>query len=349
MRTLLLSALFALGCGSSDDKVVTEDIDSSAVDSATSETVATDDTAVASETAADSATTDSATTDTPVADTPVDAPDFSKVNPIAGSPAVKKEKGGYSFTEGTSWNTAGGFLLFSDIPNSTIHKLVPPATVTEFRKPSGNSNGLTWDPMGRLIACEHGNRRVSRTNADGAVVSIADKFEGKDLNSPNDAIAKSDGNIYFTDPDYGLNGRARGVNFKGVYRIDPTGALTAIEKGMNQPNGVALSPDEKLLYVGDSGSPVVNRWDVAPDGSLTGKTKFASEGSDGIGMDDAGNVYLTGGGKIKVYKPDGTKWGELTIPEGPTNCAFGGADRKTLYISAQTSIYSVVLAIPGKP
>lgn len=347
MRIVLLSALFALGCSSPDDSTVTPDVDA-AVDSATTgETTIADDTAVASETSVDSALADTAMADAPLDVTP--PPDWSKVNPLAGAPTVKKEKGGFGFTEGTSWNTAGGFLLFSDIPGDTIHKLVPPATVTVFRKPSGNSNGLAWDPMGRLLAAEHGNRRVSRTNSDGTIVTVADKFEGKDLNSPNDVIARSDGNIYFTDPDYGLAGRARGVTFKGVYRVDPAGAITAIEKTMNQPNGIALSPDEKLLYVGDSGSPIVNKWTVAADGSLSGMTKFASEGSDGIGMDDAGNVYLTTGGRIRVYKPDGTAWGTLMMPEGPTNCAFGGADRKTLYISAQTSIYSVTLGIPGKP
>jgi gluconolactonase len=349
MRTLAVLSLIVIGCGSSesgtteenDSATTIDDTATTTTDSGTTTEASPDDTA----TPADSATP----MDTAVADTPVDAPDWSKVNPIAGAPMVKKEKGGYGFTEGTAWNTAGGFLLFSDIPNNTIWKLVPPATYTEFRKPSGNSNGLAWDPMGRLIACEHGNRRVSRTNADGMIVTLADKFEGKDLNSPNDAIVRSDGNIYFTDPDYGLDGRPRGVTFKGVYRIDPAGAITAIEKGMNQPNGIALSPDEKILYVADSASPIVNKWNVATDGTVSGKAKFADSGSDGMGMDDAGNLYLTTGGNVRVLKPDGTAWGNISVPEAPANCAFGGADRKTLFIAARTSIYSVNLAIPGKP
>ena len=282
-------------------------------------------------------------------DAAVDAPDLSKVNPIEGAAAAKKVQGGFEFTEGTSWNAGGGFLLFTDIPRNTIHKLVPPATITVFRMPSGNANGTAWDPMARLIAAEHGNRRVSRTNADGSVVTVVDAFEGKKLNSPNDAIVRSDGNIYFTDPDYGLAGRPREVTFKGVYRVAPGGAVTAFERMMNQPNGVALSPDEKILYVGDSGSPVTYKFTVAADGSVSGKTKFVDTGSDGMAMDDAGNVYLTTGSNVRVYKPDGTAWGNIAVPEGPSNCAFGGADRKTLYISARTSIYSVDLKIPGKP
>jgi gluconolactonase len=348
MRALLLGSLLVLGCGSSEDSPGIDDA-ATTDDTATTDSTAPGDTGTPP--VEDSATTET----TPPADTmmtmdaPVDAPDWSKVNPIEGVGAPKRVVTGYDFTEGTSWNTAGGFLLFSDIPKNTIHKLVPPTTVTVFRTPSGNSNGLAWDPMGRLLAAEHGNRRVSRTNDGGTIVTLADKFEGKDLNSPNDVIAKSDGNIYFTDPDYGLAGRPRGVTFKGVYRIDPAGAITAIEKGMNQPNGVALSPDEKILYVGDSGSAITNKWTVAADGTVSGKAKFVDTGSDGIGMDDAGNVYLTNGGQVKVFKPDGTAWGNIAVPEGPTNCAFGGADRKTLYISAQKSIYSIDLKIPGKP
>lgn len=348
MRALLFSSLVVLGCGSSETSTATDDSATTDETATTTDSSAPTDTGVAVE---DSMAGDSATppADSMAADAPVDAPDWSKVNPIEGAPMVKKLQGGFEFTEGTSWNTAGGFLLFTDIPRNTIHKLVPPATVTSFRNPSGNANGLAWDPMGRLIACEHGNRRVSRTNAGGTVVTLADKFEGQNLNSPNDVIVRSDGNIYFTDPDYGLGGRPRGVMFKGVYRIDTAGVVTAFERMMNQPNGIALSPDEKTLYVADSAAPVTNKWTVAADGSVSGKTKFVDMGSDGMAIDDAGNVYLTSSGFVRVYKPDGTPWGNLGVPENPSNCAFGGADRKTLYISARTSIYSVDLKIPGKP
>jgi gluconolactonase len=336
MRSFLFVALLAVGCDSSDS---TEAGD---LDSATSTDTGGIAETSADTTPAETTATDTTGTDAP-SDTPTDAPDLSKVDPLAGANAVAKLKGGFEFTEGTSWNAAGGFLLFSDIPKNTIHKLVPPDTFTEFRNPSGMANGLAWDPSGRLVACEHG------TEVGGTVVTLADEFEGADLNSPNDAIVRSDGNVYFTDPDYGLAGRARGVTFKGIYRIDPSGALTVIEKAMNQPNGIALSPDEKTLYVGDSATAITNKWNVAADGSVSGKSKFVDDGSDGMAIDDAGNVYLTGGSDVRVYKPDGTAWGKIPVPETPSNCAFGGTDRKTLYISARTSIYSVALAIPGKP
>jgi gluconolactonase len=337
MRSLLLSPVLviAIGCGSSDDSNTIEDAGSTEETHATTDT-ASDDSVVATDSAAPT-------------DTSVDAPDWSKVNPIGGSPIVKKLKGGFGFTEGTAWNTAGGYLLFTDIPNSRIHKLVPPSTFTVLREPSGKANGLAWDPMGRLVACEHGNRRVSRTESDGSVVPIAEQYMGNKLNSPNDAIVRSDGTVYFTDPTYGLEGRTQELAFKGVFRVSPTGALSLVDDKMNQPNGIALSPDEKILYVGDSGSPITHKWTVNTDGTVSGKTKFVDSGTDGIAIDDAGNVYLTNGGNVRVYKPDGTSWGNVAVPEGPANVAFGGADRKTLFIAARTSIYSVDLAIPGKP
>jgi len=191
---------------------------------------------------------------------------------------------------------------------------------------------------------------VSRSNADGsAIVTIVDRYSGKKLNSPNDAIVRSDGTIYFTDPDYGLEGRTKELSFNGVYRIDTKGVLTLVDDKMNQPNGIALSPDEKILYVGDSGSPKTFKWTVAADGSLSGKTELAAVGSDGMAIDDAGNVYLTTGGGVRVLKPSGDAWGTIPVAETPANVAFGGVDRKTLFIAARTSIYSVVLKVPGKP
>lgn len=343
MRALFLSAVALLvGCGSDDGASNTQTDAVVATDTATSTESGTEDTALPP--------TDSTTTDTSTpTDTGVDAPDYSMVNPIAGSPMVKKLQGGFGFTEGTSWSSAGGFLLFTDIPNARIHKLVPPSTFTVFREMSGKANGLAWDPMGRLIACEHGNRRVSRTNGDGSVVTVVDQYMGKKLNSPNDAIVRSDGTIYFTDPTYGLEGRPQELTFKGVFRVAPGGTISLIDDKMNQPNGIALSPDEKILYVADSASPLTYKWTVAADGSVSGRTKFADSGSDGMAIDDAGNVYLTNGGNVRVFKADGTSWGNIAVPENPANVAFGGADRKTLFIAARTSIYSVDLAIPGKP
>lgn len=345
MRLLAIAPLLflPLACGGSEDTSipVTDAGSDVTVDAAIASDSGPSDSMPADSMPADSMPADSAPTDvgTPVV-----------VDPLEGAAAATKVKGGFGFTEGTAWNAAGGFLLFSDIPNDTIFKLVPPSTFTTFKKPSGKSNGLAWTADGKLVACEHGNRRVSRSNADGTgTVTIADLWGGKKLNSPNDAIVRSDGNLYFSDPDYGLEGRAAELTFRGVFRVDPKGVLSLVDDTMNEPNGVALSPDEKSLYVGDSGTPKTWRWNVAPDGSVSGKTLFASEGSDGMAIDDAGNVYLTTAAGVAVYKPGGEKWGTVPVPEQPANVAFGGADRRTLFIAARTSIYSVVLKVPGKP
>ncbi|MGH3514142.1 MAG: SMP-30/gluconolactonase/LRE family protein, partial [Pseudonocardiaceae bacterium] len=167
-----------------------------------------------------------------------------------GRRAVEKVRGGFTFTEGPVWIASRGVLLFSDIPADTIDELQPPAAVTVFRRPTGLSNGLGLDPQGRLIASEGDNRRVSRTLADGTVVTVADRWQGKRLNSPNDNITRSDGTIYFTDPPYGVPaGQSRELDFQGVFRVDPAGTLHLESSDMNRPNGVALSPDEKTLFV----------------------------------------------------------------------------------------------------
>ncbi len=355
MRALLLASFSTvlLACSGSEPSSTpeegtdaTSDV-AAAADTGSAQDGAPADSSPTEVSAGDATPTDATPTDTNV----VDAPDYSGVNPIqgVGTVDVKKVAGGFGFTEGTLWDAKNAWLLFSDIPNDKIHKLTAPNVTAEFRMSSGKSNGLAWDPQGRLLAAEHWNRRVSRTMTDGSIVSIADTYMGKKLNSPNDVIVRSDGTVYFTDPSYGLEGRTQELTFKGVFRIAPAGTLHLVDDTFNQPNGVALSPDEKTLYVADSASPVTRKWTVAADGTVSGKSTFVASGSDGMAIDDAGNVYLTNGGMVKVYKPTGEAWGTIAIPEGPTNCSFGGPDRKTLYVSAQKSIYSVALKIPGKP
>jgi sugar lactone lactonase YvrE len=280
-------------------------------------------------------------------------PTDAGLNPLVGRGDVEKVSGGFTFIEGPVWLAPRGVLLFSDIPADTINLLQPPNTITVFRTPTGRSNGLGLDPQGRLVASEGDNRRVSRTLADGTVVTVADRWQGKRLNSPNDNITRSDGTIYFTDPPYGLpSGQPRELDFQGVFRVDPAGMVHLESTEFNRPNGVALSPDEKTLYVDDTADGLVRKFPVRPDGSLGASTIFVPStggGGDGMAVDDAGNVYVATDSGVKVYRPSGTSWGTIPLPEVPSNCTFGGADRKTLYITAKNSLYRVALRIPGLP
>jgi len=224
-----------------------------------------------------------------------------------------------------------------------------------FRTPSGHANGLTFDREGRLIACEH-DRRVSRTEKNGSVVSLAEKFEGKRLNSPNDVVVKSDGAIYFTDPPYGLPGGTEGkeLDFNGVFRIAPDGKLGVVAKDFSRPNGIAFSPDEKLLYINDSEKMHIRVFDVQTDGTIANGRVFAElkepgkpGAPDGMKVDGRGDVYCTGPGGIWIFSPDGKLIGKIPTPEVAANIAFGEEDRKTLYITAQTGLYLIKLKVAG--
>ncbi|TXH56366.1 MAG: SMP-30/gluconolactonase/LRE family protein [Burkholderiaceae bacterium] len=283
---------------------------------------------------------------------------------VAPGAKIEKIAHGFRFTEGPVWSPKGT-LLFSDIPADTIYEWVPgpgarrsgtrlPASLVGslrvFRWPSGKSNGLTLDKQGRLVACEH-DRRVSRRNADGTLEALAERFSGKRLNSPNDLVVKSDGSIYFTDPPYGIwNAKDRELDFSGVYRIAPNGQFSALERNMPFPNGLAFSPDETRLYVVDSGANQIRVFDVKPDGSLGDSRLFAEinlagsrEGPDGIKVDDRGNVYSAGPDGVWVLAPDGRLIGKILTPEVPSNLAFGGDARSTLYITARTGVYRISL------
>ncbi len=228
------------------------------------------------------------------------------------------------------------------------------ADIRAFREPSGNSNGLTRDKKGRLIACEHGNRRVTQTEKDGSITPLADRFHGKKLNSPNDVVVKSDGAIYFTDPTCGITPEQQEQPAQGVYRLSPGGKETSlVADDLARPNGLAFSPDEKKLYIDDSERRHIRVFDVSDDGSLSGGSLFHDmnvniPGSpDGMKVDVEGHVYCTGAEGVWVFDPAGNHLGTIITPEKPSNCAWGDDDWRSLYITAVTSVYKIRVNTPG--
>ncbi|MSR83019.1 MAG: SMP-30/gluconolactonase/LRE family protein [Candidatus Latescibacteria bacterium] len=279
---------------------------------------------------------------------------------IPADAVVERLGTGMQFTEGPVWNARGQFLVFSDIPADQMKRWSPVDGLTDYRVPSGKSNGLTYDRQGRLLACEHGNRRVTRTEADGSIRVIASHHQGKRLNSPNDVVVKSDGSIYFTDPPYGL-GEAfsepapQEQPCNGVYRLSPDGQTqTLLIDDFDRPNGLCFSPDESLLYIDDTARMHIRVFQVQADGSIDKGRLFAEEKGaggvpDGIKVDVRGNVYLTGPGGIWIFSPAGEHLGILKVPEGAANLAFTGPQWRTLIITATTSIYRVQCQVSGIP
>ena len=290
------------------------------------------------------------------------------------SPGTKIEKlhGDFRFIEGPIWVKAGSYLLFSDLASNSIMKWSPDGNVSVFRKAifSGNypdgvqigSNGLTLDKQGRLVAAEHGNRRVSRTEKDGTITVLADRFEGKRLNSPNDLVSRSNGDIYFTDPPglyrtypEGPNAPKRELDFAGVYRVTAPGKAELATKEVPYPNGIAFSPDEKKLYVASSRPEKFWMvYSVEANGSLSGGKKFFDATStpgegvpDGMKVDRAGNIYATGPAGIMIFTPEAKLLGTIELPEIPANLNWGDADGKTLYITARTSLYRLHMNVAG--
>ena len=264
---------------------------------------------------------------------------------------------GFEFTEGPVWLGEENFLLFSDIPANQILKLTRDGQVSVFRRPSGNSNGLTRDKEGRLIACEHGNRRVTRTDRDGSIAVLADSFRGKKLNSPNDVAVRSNGDVYFTDPTYGIRPDEQQQPIQGVYRLSPkTNELTVVAEDFAAPNGLAFSPDESTLYINDSSEQRhIRAFRVESDGALSeGRVFFdmnvSERGSpDGMKVDVDGHLYCTGPGGVWVFDDAGRQLGRIVTPEKPSNCAWGDEDWRSLYITARTSVYRIRLNVQGVP
>ncbi len=278
---------------------------------------------------------------------------------IASSQAkVEKLSSGFKFIEGPVWDKRG-FLLLSDIGANTIYKWTPDGRVAIFRHPAGHSNGNTLDREGRLITAEH-DRRIVRTEKNGALTVLADRYRRKRLNSPNDVVVKSDGSIYFTDPPYGIGKEKEELGFYGVYRRSPDGALILLATEMARPNGLAFSPDEKKLYVTDSENGRIRVFQVKADGKLSNGRVFAQlPGSkdkgvpDGIKVDIQGNVYSSGPEGLWVFSANGQLLGKILVPEVVTNLAWGDRDYKSLYITATQSLYRIRLNVrgvqPGKP
>ncbi|HTG50582.1 MAG TPA: SMP-30/gluconolactonase/LRE family protein [Gemmatimonadales bacterium] len=289
---------------------------------------------------------------------------------VAPDAPIDRIAGGLTFTEGPVWR--GGALLFSDIPNKRIarwRRLPEGPELTTYV--TGMSNGLTLDRQGRMLAAEHDGRRVTRVSDDGTRSVLAERFQGKRLNSPNDIVVKSDGSIYFTDPPYAVKplppGTVRPDRWwtqpiegkeqpcQGVYRITPDGTLHLLVDDFALPNGLAFSPDESVLYVDDSPRRHVRAFDVRPDGTLANSRVLCDmdhpqPGSpDGMKIDVEGHLYVTGATGVWVFEPDGTHLGVIVTPERPANCAWGDEDRQTLYITARTSLYRIRTKVPGVP
>ena len=281
-----------------------------------------------------------------------DEAEFKKLVPAGAK--VAKLAGDMKFLEGPQWMpTDGGYLVFSDIPANELKKWTKAGGVTTFRAPSQNSNGNTIDGQGRLVTAEHSGRRVSVTGKDGTVKTLADRFDGKKFNSPNDVVVKSDGTVWFTDPDYGLaNKAAKEVPGNFVYRLDTaSGAVTAVAKDFDKPNGLCFSPDEKRLYIADSGKPRhIRVFDVNADGTLANGKVFCAidKGApDGIRCDRDGRLWSSAGDGVQVFSADGKLVGKILVAESPANLCFGGPDLSTLYITARKSLYSIETSVKG--
>jgi len=283
---------------------------------------------------------------------------------IMGNAWVEKLHGGMLWAEGPVWFADGQYLLWSDIPNNVILQYCERLGVRVYRHPSNNTNGHTRDREGRLISCEHGGRRVSRTEHDGSIIVMVDRYKGKRLNSPNDVVVKSDGTIWFTDPPYGIMSEYEGHKTKSaiganyVYRLDPkTGGLTVVADDFDKPNGIAFSPDERKLYIADTGRSHdpdgphhIRVFDVV-DGRKLAKGRVFAEISpgmaDGFRLDTDGNVWTSAGDGVHCFSPRGELLGKVLVPEVISNVCFGGPKRNRLFITATTSLYAAYVGQVG--
>ena len=267
--------------------------------------------------------------------------------------ALRMIADGFKFTEGPAWLDEDKSLLFSDIPADTIFRWDPVKGLSVFRKPSHNSNGNTVDIDGRLVTCEHGSRTVTRTEKDGKVTTLAARYNGKRLNSPNDVVVKGDGTIWFTDPPYGIKPDQAEQPANYVFGLDPNATEPVpVAEDFTRPNGLCFSPDEKLLYVANSDGKFhhVRVFNVKKDNTLEGGKVFAtiSPGApDGMRVDKDGRLWSTAGDGLHVFNTEGKLIGKIKTPKTAANCTFGGKDHKTLFITANTTVWAIDLAVAG--
>ena len=283
---------------------------------------------------------------------------------VVKSAALDELYSGCRWAEGPVWFADSGSLIWSDIPNQRMLRWVPDGGVSTFRTPSNFTNGNTRDRQGRLVSCEHGARRVTRTEIDGSITVLADSFQGKRLNSPNDVIVRSDGSVWFTDPTYGIMSDYEGHKAepeqatRNVYRLDPeTGAMEIVVDDFGQPNGLAFSPDETKLYIADSASSHdinaprhIRVFGVIGGRTLANSRVFCDIDTglpDGFRVDVAGNVWTSAGDGVHCFAPDGTLLGKIKVPQTVSNLTFGGPRRNQLFITATKSLYSIYTATTG--
>lgn len=293
---------------------------------------------------------------------------FEAIDPVfesyvMGNAPVKQLATGFDWVEGPVWFGDAGCLLFSDIPKNRIMRWAPGSGVSTYRTPSNYANGHTRDREGRLISCEHGARRVTRTELDGSITVIADSYQGKRLNSPNDVVVKSDGTIWFSDPHYGIMTNYEGFKSEQelpcyVYKVNPTsGSIEAVATDFACPNGLTFSPDESKLYIADTGKMFdanaerhIRVFDVGIGGVLSGGAVFhtISPGcADGFRADSDGNIWSSAADGVHCINPSGVLLGKILTPELVSNVCFGGRAKHQLFITATTSVYTVVLNREG--
>ncbi|HEY3008063.1 MAG TPA: SMP-30/gluconolactonase/LRE family protein [Micromonosporaceae bacterium] len=276
----------------------------------------------------------------------------------SGDKSMVRLHTGCRWTEGPAYFAAGRYLVFSDIPNDRMLRWdETTGAVGVFRQPSRYANGHTVDRRGRLVSCEQGDRRVTRTEVDGSITVLADRCDGKRLNSPNDVVEHSDGSIWFTDPSYGIDSDYEGhradseIGACHVYRVDPaTGAVRVVADDFDRPNGLAFSADERLLYIADTRRRHLRRFDASDDGTLAGGEVFADCDTgtfDGVRLDHRGRVWAAAHDGLHCFEPDGALIGKLLVPEIVSNLTFGGPQRNELFITASNSLYSIRVNFNG--